>query len=87
MSLSQEHVEFKISAKIKTYILTRAELLFSLCYEIPCTTYLISVLLNQDCYIYLYIEKTIFIENWTKTFHFVKVDFCESKMQQDKEGC
>ena len=87
MVLSHEDVGLEILAKIKIHLLTRAELLCSLCYEIPCTTYLISVLLNQDCYIYLYIEKTIFIENWTKTFHFVKVDFCESKMQQDKEGC
>ena len=32
-----EHVGPKILAKIKIYILTRAELLFNLCYEIPCT--------------------------------------------------
>jgi len=31
-----KHVGFKILAKIKIYILTRAELLFTLCYEIPC---------------------------------------------------
>ena len=36
MGLSHEHVGPKILAKIKIYILTRAELLFSLCYEIPC---------------------------------------------------
>ena len=36
MSISHEHVGPKVSAKIKIYILTRAELLFSLCYEIPC---------------------------------------------------
>ena len=36
MSLSHEHVGLKISAKIKIYPLTRAELLFPLCYEIPC---------------------------------------------------
>ena len=36
MPLSHEHVGFKIVAKIKIYILTRAELLFNLCYEIPC---------------------------------------------------
>ena len=36
MSLSQEHIGSKILAKIKIYILTRAELLFTLCYEIPC---------------------------------------------------
>jgi hypothetical protein len=36
MGLSYEHVGPKILAKIKIYILTRAELLFNLCYEIPC---------------------------------------------------
>ena len=36
MPLSHEHVGSKIVAKIKIYILTRAELLFTLCYEIPC---------------------------------------------------
>ena len=36
MGLSHEHVGPKILAKIKIYILTRAELLFHLCYEIPC---------------------------------------------------
>ena len=36
MGLSHEQVGSKILAKIKTYILTRAELLFNLCYEIPC---------------------------------------------------
>ena len=37
MGLTNEHVEPKIFEKIKIYILTRAELLFNLCYEIPCT--------------------------------------------------
>ena len=36
MSLSHEHVGSKILAKIKMFTLTRAELLFNLCYEIPC---------------------------------------------------
>ena len=36
MALSHEHEGFKILAKIKIYNLTRAELLFNLCYEIPC---------------------------------------------------
>ena len=36
MPLSHEHVGSKILAKIKMYTLTRAELLFNLCYEIPC---------------------------------------------------
>ena len=38
MSLSHEHVGPKILEKIKIYVLTRAELLFPLCYEIPCIT-------------------------------------------------
>ena len=37
MGLSHEHAGPKILAKIQIYILTRAELLFTLCYEIPCT--------------------------------------------------
>ena len=36
MSLSHEHVGSKIPAKINTFMLTRAELLIHLCYEIPC---------------------------------------------------
>ena len=36
MGLTNEHVGPKILAKIKIYALTRAELLFNLCYEIPC---------------------------------------------------
>ena len=37
MPLSHEHIGSKILAKIRIYILTRAELLCRLCYEIPCT--------------------------------------------------
>ena len=37
MLLSPEHVGSKISAKIKIYILTRAELLITLCNETPCS--------------------------------------------------
>ena len=36
MLLSYEHVGSKIPAKINTHMLTRAELLITLCYEIPC---------------------------------------------------
>ena len=42
MCLTNEHVGPKILANIKIYVLTRAELLFTLCYEIPCTS-------NSDC--------------------------------------
>ena len=38
MNLSHKHVGLKILAKIKLYVLSRAELLFPLCYEIPCTS-------------------------------------------------
>ena len=38
MGLTNEHVGPKILAKIKIYVLTRAELLFQVCYEIPCTS-------------------------------------------------
>ena len=37
MPLSHDHVRSRISAKIKIFILTRAELLITLCNEIPCT--------------------------------------------------
>ena len=37
MALSHDHVEIKILAKIKIYILTRVKSLCSLCHEIPCT--------------------------------------------------
>jgi hypothetical protein len=36
MGLTNENVGPKILAKIKIYVLTRAELLFKVCYEIPC---------------------------------------------------
>ena len=36
MPLPYEHVGSKKPAKINTYMLTRAELLITLCYEIPC---------------------------------------------------
>ena len=36
MGPTNEHVGTKILAKIKIYVLIRAELLFTLCYEIPC---------------------------------------------------
>ena len=39
MGLTSEHVGSKILAKIKGYVLTRAELLITLCYEIPCSKY------------------------------------------------
>ena len=38
MSLSHEDIQSKTSVKIEIYILTRAELLCPLCYEIPCTS-------------------------------------------------
>ena len=54
MPLSHEHVGFKIVAKIKIYILIRAELLLNLCYEIPCKRPIFkicnrNILLGQQC--------------------------------------
>ena len=43
MALSNEHVGPKTLAKIKIYILTRAELLCLLCYEIPCIYSIVEV--------------------------------------------
>ena len=37
MPLSHENLGSKILEKIKMYTLTRPELLFNLCYEIPCS--------------------------------------------------
>ena len=39
MGLTNEHVGSKKPAKINAYILARAELPITLCYEIPCSTY------------------------------------------------
>ena len=38
MGLTNEHIGPKILAKIQIYFLTRAKLLFQVCYEIPCST-------------------------------------------------
>ena len=38
MALTNEHVGPMILAKIKIYVFTRAELLFQVCYETPCST-------------------------------------------------
>ena len=50
MSLSHEHVGPKILGKIKIYVLTRAELLFPLCYEIPCITHHSNTAAYADSY-------------------------------------
>ena len=44
MLLSYEHVGSKKPANINTYMLTRAELLITLCYEIPCRGTFVSFL-------------------------------------------
>ena len=46
MGLTNEHVRPKILAKIKIYVLTRAELLITLCFEIPCIRSMFRVLGN-----------------------------------------
>jgi hypothetical protein len=48
MALAHEHVGSKILAKINIYILTRAELLCTLCYEIPCGTWDIQLCQKGD---------------------------------------
>ena len=48
MSLSLEHVGPKIQEKIKIYVLTRAELLFPLCYEIPCIRHVFVRVLEES---------------------------------------
>ena len=47
MGLTNEHVRPKILAKIKIYILTRPELLFTLCSEIPCISFIIQKLKSR----------------------------------------
>ena len=47
MPLSHEQVGSKIAAKIQIYMLTRAELLITLCYEIPCINELFHFLSSQ----------------------------------------
>ena len=61
MSLSHEHVGSKIQAKINTFMLTRAELLIHLCYEIPCISNLVlgsmrNVVMWGDIYVPLSVE-------------------------------
>ena len=48
MPLSHEHIGSKILTRIKIYILTRAELLFNLCYEIPCSFQSSAHLMHQN---------------------------------------
>ena len=48
MGPTNEHVGPKILAKIKIYVLTRAELLFQVCYEIPCTSWTSAKDLSQN---------------------------------------
>ena len=52
MSLSHEHVGSKIPAKINILMLTRAELLIHLCYEIPCSLFLSCVAYKTERVVY-----------------------------------
>ena len=45
--ITNEHVGPKILAKIIIYVLTRAELLFKVCYEIPCNNKAVMTILLQ----------------------------------------
>ena len=60
MGLSHEHVGPKILATIKIYILTRAELLCRLCYEIPCITLEPVNSRMEACYSELILVFTVF---------------------------
>ena len=51
MGLTNENVGPKILAKIKIYVLTRAELLFKVCYEIPCTPEMMHFQVEKKIYI------------------------------------
>ena len=61
MGLTNEHVGCKISAKIKSYTLTRAELLITLCNETPCTSNMDRQLLRQKSCQKFSVMKT---KNW-----------------------
>ena len=71
MGLTNEHVGPKILAKIKIYVLTRAELLFQVCYEIPCTMRLsdwnLCLTYLASTYIMLLLSKGI---TWQKHCYF-----------------
>ena len=45
---SQEYIGPLIPEKIQIYILTRAELLYTLCHEIPCKTTLLTAYLRTS---------------------------------------
>ena len=64
MGLTNENVGPKILAKIKIYVLTRVELLFKVCYEIPCST-------GKSKYLFLFssywLTKNPF-SSWLKVF-------------------
>ena len=65
MGPTNEHVGSKILAKIKIYILTRAGLLFQVCYEIPCNykigeTYLMNLLKDGRMILSLLIPKYLY---------------------------
>ena len=51
MGLTNKNVGPKILAKIKIYVLTRAELLFKVCYEIPCTPEMMHFQVEKKIYI------------------------------------
>ena len=59
MSLSHEHIGPKIFSKLKIHILNREELLFPLCYEIPCSI----KITNQNV-------ATLCLEHWKKWHYF-----------------
>ena len=74
MGLSHELVGPKILAKIQIYILTRVELLFTLCSEIPCNCwkritvlwsgYLIFINVGKSFYLITFVHEATIISDW-----------------------
>ena len=79
MGLTNEHVGPKILAKIKIYVLTRAELLFQVCYEIPCRR------INTFYYIKK-IPAFLGTSNETRFKNMVKISWVHHKTPSFKTG-
>ena len=59
MGLTNENVGPKILAKIKIYVLTRAGLLFKVCYEMPCWVLRVRKRFSQSKQNFLTIESDV----------------------------
>ena len=61
MPLAYEHVGSKKPAKINTYMHTRAELLITLCYEIPCSLKVLLLLNIRSIFYWFYIGSLVYL--------------------------